>query len=247
MYILVIVHDERNRVTGTAILSLAAGPNSCAKSWNKYFVNGYKFHTKAWSDGKKTVNCGVHVKGVSEGGEDDFFGIIQYIYELQYLGLSNKIPLFYCEWFDPTRNRGTRVYSQYNIVEIKMTRKYGLYDPFILAQKARQVYYVPYPETCKDLRGWFVAITTKPRGHVEVDGIENKVPYQADEMSNVLPITELEQLQGLADLTIHYEHVVYPITKQMVQDNELQDEEDEDAEGLEVEDDEDEDNDNDED
>ena len=176
-------------MTDTAIISLARGPNSCAKSWNKYFVNGYKFHTKAWSDGKKTVNCGVYVKGVSEGGEDDFFGIIHHIYELQYLGLSNNIPLFYCEWFDPTRNRGTRVYSQYNIVEIKMTRKYGLYDPFILAQKARQVYYVPYPETCKDLRGWFVAITTKPRGHVEVDGMEDEVPYQADEMSNVLPIT----------------------------------------------------------
>jgi hypothetical protein len=116
-----------------------------------YFVNGYRFHTKSWSNGKNTFNSGVHVKGVTEGGEDDFYGIIQHIYELEYLELNSKIPMFYCEWFDPRRPRGTRVSPQFNIVEVNISRRYGAYDPFILPQKARQVFYVPYPETCRQL------------------------------------------------------------------------------------------------
>lgn len=191
------------------IRALSWGPKSKVASWHKYFVNGYKFHTKSWSDGKKTINCGVHVKGITEGGEDDFYGIVQHIFELEYSGLSNKITLFYCDWFDPKRSRGTRVHPQYNIVDIKMSRRYDRYDPFILAQKARQVYYVPYPEMCKDMRGWYAAITTKPRGHVEVDDIEDEFPYQAHEMSPVLPITEDELVRGLlGDTTNGFEQVV---------------------------------------
>jgi len=52
-------------------------------------VNGYKFHTNAWSKGEKTINSGVHVKGLIEGGEDNFYGIIHKIYELEY-NISNK-------------------------------------------------------------------------------------------------------------------------------------------------------------
>ena len=33
---------------------------------------------------KITYNSGVYVKGLIGGGEDDFYGIIQYIYELEY-------------------------------------------------------------------------------------------------------------------------------------------------------------------
>ena len=142
---------------------------------------------RSWSEGKKTTNCGVHVKGVTEGGQNDFFGIVKYIYELEYLGLSKKIPLFFCDWFDPTKNRGTKVHSEYNIVEIKMNGRYIPYDHFILPQKVRQVYFGPYPKICRNLRGWSVAIITKPRGNVEVDNIQDDLPYQFDEMPNMLP------------------------------------------------------------
>jgi len=69
---------------------------------------------------------------------------------------------FYCEWLNPTINVGTIFHSQYNIVEVKLNGRYALYDPFILSQKARQVYFVNYPNICKNLHGWCVAITTKP-------------------------------------------------------------------------------------
>jgi len=44
------------------------------KEWLTCFVNGYKFHTNARLDGKKTINCGVYVKGLIEGGYDDLMG-----------------------------------------------------------------------------------------------------------------------------------------------------------------------------
>ena len=47
-----------------------------------------------------------------------------------------------------------------------------------------------------------MTITTKPQGHVEVENIEDYLPYQLDEMSNVLPVTTIEQLQGLGDTSV---------------------------------------------
>ncbi|XP_004506268.1 uncharacterized protein [Cicer arietinum] len=164
--------DKENGVTDPNLLSLAWGPDSMVKTWHKYYINGYKFHTKTWSQGKKTISSGVYVKGVTGGWEDDFYGVIQHIFELEYYKLPHKVALFYCQWFDPRRNRETKVHPQYDIVDIKMNRKYDLYDPFIIAQKARQVYYVPYPEMRTDKRHRSAVIKTKPTGHVEVDEVD---------------------------------------------------------------------------
>ena len=94
-YFYLQVYDDRNGVTNRELRALAWGPKSKVSLWNMWFINGYKFHTKTWSQGKKTVNCGVCVKGVTQGGEDDFYGFIEHIYEFEYTGLP-KIPLFYC-------------------------------------------------------------------------------------------------------------------------------------------------------
>jgi len=90
---------------------LSSGPNSKTTSWNMYFVNGYKFHTKAWADGKKKINSELYVKCVTGGREYDFYGTIHDIYKLEYVALNKKISLFYCEWFDLTFNVGTRFHS----------------------------------------------------------------------------------------------------------------------------------------
>jgi len=92
------------------------------------------------------MNNGLYVKGVTDRDEDDFYSIIHHIYEFDYLGLDKKISLFYCEWFDPTINVGTKCHSQYNILEVKLNGRYVLYDPFILSQKTRQAYFVNYPK-----------------------------------------------------------------------------------------------------
>ncbi|XP_058765057.1 uncharacterized protein LOC131638514 [Vicia villosa] len=199
--------NEGNGVTDKKIISLAWGPESNAMSWHKYFINGYKFHTQAWSQGKKTINSGVYVKGITEGGEDDFYGVIKHIFELEYHELSHKVALFYCQWFDPKRGKGTKVHPHYDIVDIKMNSKYDRYDPFIIAQKAKQVYYVPYPEMRIDKRGWNAVIKTKPRGRIEVVDIDDDTPYQDEEMAHVEQITEIEDMAGLHDETHSDEEV----------------------------------------
>ncbi|CAK8571201.1 unnamed protein product [Lathyrus sativus] len=199
--------NEGNGMTDKKLISLAWGPESNAMSWHKYFINGYKFHTQAWSQGKKTINSGVYVKGITEGGEDDFYGAIKHIFELEYHELSHKVALFYCQWFDPKRGRGTKVHPHYDIVDIKMNKKYDRYDPFIISQKAKQVYYVPYPEMRVDKRGWCAVIKTKPRGRIEVVDIDDDTPYQDEEMAHVEQITEIEDITGLHDETHSDEEV----------------------------------------
>ena len=171
---------------------------SHVKEWRTYFVNGYKFHTQAWTEGKKTINSGVHVKGITKGAADDFYGIIQHIYKLEYNTTSypKRVVLFYCHWFDPT-SRGTRVDPKYSTVEILMDRSYNLFDPFTSAHNVRQVYYVPYPVTRRDKHGWCVAIKMKPRGYIESDHVQDDVPYQVDEMSHVNEVIEVENISGL--------------------------------------------------
>jgi hypothetical protein len=47
-----------------------------------------------------------------------------------------------------------------------------------------------------------------------------EVPYQAEEMANVVPIEEIELLQGLANFSTGYEDIVNPITLQSNQEEE---------------------------
>jgi len=173
-----------------------------------FFLNGYKFHTHAWSVGKKTINSGIHVKGLIEGGKDDFYGVIQHIYELEYNSSTSdkKVVLFYYDWFDPSR-RGTRMDSKYGIVDIRMDRRYMPFDPFIIAHNVRQVYYVSYPISRTKKRGWCVAIKTKPRGRIDSDDVEVEEPYQFNEMSHMNEVIEVEQVLGLQDLEANLEEV----------------------------------------
>jgi len=64
----------------------------------------------------------------------------------------------------------------YNILEIKLSKKYIPY-PFILSQKAIQVYYMTYSSICKNLYWWCVTVKTKSLVHVQVDKIQGELPY----------------------------------------------------------------------
>lgn len=110
------------------------------------------------------------VKG-GEGNQDrenDYYGVIKEILELSYSGWPyKKIILFRCKWFDPTPRRGTNVHSQYNIIEVNKKREY---DPFIIAERVRQVYYAPYPLR-RDMADWLVVIKTKYVGRMKVENV----------------------------------------------------------------------------
>jgi len=67
------------------------------------------------------INSGVHVKGLTKGGENDFYGVIQYMYEVEYNSSTSdkKVILFYCYWLNPSRGV-TRMDSKYGIVDTLM-------------------------------------------------------------------------------------------------------------------------------
>ena len=89
---------------------------------------------------------------------------------------------------------------RYNIVELEMSKRYRPFDPFILVNNVRQVYYVPYPTFRSiDKSGWCVAIQTKPRGCIESNEVEEDIPYQVDEMSHAHEIIEVESVSTLHD------------------------------------------------
>jgi len=56
---------------------------------------------------------------------------------------------------------------------------------------------VTCPTIRNNLRGWYVTIKTKPKGRVQVDKIKDELPYQADEIPNILLSIGIQQLQGL--------------------------------------------------
>ena len=53
---------------------------------------------------------------------------------------------------------------------MKHNSLYPIYDPFVLAQNAKQVYYAPYL-LCNDKSDWWAIIKTKPIGGVEVENV----------------------------------------------------------------------------
>ena len=79
--------------------NLSEGPVQSANEWHTYFVNRYKFHIETWTEGKKTINSGIFIKGVTDGGENDLYGFVKNIYNLvyNYLDSKNKVVMFYYE------------------------------------------------------------------------------------------------------------------------------------------------------
>ncbi|KAK6784178.1 hypothetical protein RDI58_017632 [Solanum bulbocastanum] len=139
---------------------------------NKYCVNGFKFQTEEVSRNKKTNNSDVYIQCDVNGTSQtiEYYGVIHEIIEVRYSGWpKKKIVLFRCEWFDPS-HRGTKAYHQHNIIEVKHTRKYKSYDPFIIAQNVKQVYYAPYPLR-RDKTDWWIVIKSKLVGRIEIDNV----------------------------------------------------------------------------
>lgn len=162
-----------NNVEDVLLKSLAWGPQRKANKWPSYYVNGYKFNTKDHGQGMGTTNFGVCCQGgTDETTENNYYGVLTDIIEVHYTGWPIKmLVLFKCDWFDPTLNHGTKV-DNYGIVEVKTSRRYKNYDPFIFAQQATQVYYTQYPEGQRD---WLVVIKTKARTTIQT-AIETKMP-----------------------------------------------------------------------
>ena len=187
-------------VQNTFLHDLAWGPKRYVNTWPVYFVNGYKFHIDERTMGKKTINSGVCVKGVGQdANESDYYGILKEVVEIEYPGEpKKKVVLFYCDWFDPLLNRGVKIHKQYKIIEVRHTRRYAKYDPFIFAKQATQVYYVPYPKTMRDKIDWWVVMKINPRSNVD-NRYTLEVAYQDADMPSVNDILDDICVDNLVD------------------------------------------------
>lgn len=203
---------SKNHVEDNFLRSLAWGPKRKVNKWSVYYVNGYKFNTIDHGNGMSTTNCGVSVQGGEDGEIDnDYYGVLTDIVEVYYTGWPIKtLVLFKCDWFDPTLNQGKKVDS-YGNVEVRASRKYKHYDPFIFAQQAKQVYFTQYPEGKKD---WLAVIKTKARSTIQTledSKPEKEVPYQDESITQSHVTIENDNLEGsLVDLVGEVEEAYGP-------------------------------------
>ncbi|GKB70504.1 hypothetical protein Tco_0931916, partial [Tanacetum coccineum] len=132
-------------------------------SMNRYsgcMVNGYRFHTKIREIDRKTQDSGIMVKG--EYGEDiiDYYGILQEVLEVEYLGENKRVLVFKCDWFKVGDKKGLQVDRESAAISINMSRKWFKDQPYILASQAKQVFYVPDLKLGKH---WYVVESSPPR------------------------------------------------------------------------------------
>ncbi|KAI5666278.1 hypothetical protein M9H77_16131 [Catharanthus roseus] len=74
----------------------------------------------------------------------------------------NSVVLFYCNWFDFS-DRGMRIHLQYKFIELHKGRRYGGYNPFVLAHQAEQVSFPPYPGSKRMMTDWLSVMKSQPR------------------------------------------------------------------------------------
>ncbi|GLU12858.1 hypothetical protein SLE2022_295160 [Rubroshorea leprosula] len=92
------VHSGRYEVD-SRLLPLVTGPVNNVRVYNGYWVNGFRFHTIAYGQNKKTMNSVVCVKGATFNDESDYYGSLKEIIELQYFDsyVHQSVILFKCE------------------------------------------------------------------------------------------------------------------------------------------------------
>jgi hypothetical protein len=94
-------------------------------------------------------NSGVRFDTANDNGtKDTYYGYIEEIWELDY-GPSFKVPLFWCKWVKLIGGK-VKVDQQYGITTVDLNNLGYRDEPFVLANKVAQIFYV------KDM-------STKPR------------------------------------------------------------------------------------
>ncbi|XP_050229123.1 uncharacterized protein LOC126678265 [Mercurialis annua] len=196
----VLESERSNFCTNPFILSLAKGLCRKVTIYKGYYVNGFKFITQEYGQDQLTMNSGVCVRGTEYvEGENDFYGVLTDITELEYPALPMKqTVIFKCEWFDPT-DTGIDTSNRYNLVDVNHRRRYNKYEPFILAEQADQVHYLPYPSRRRDKVNWWAVCKIKARSELDMPVVI--VPaFQEDIKENPLIVETDDNPTNLADL-----------------------------------------------
>ncbi len=123
--------------------ALANGPFNITNYYNGCIVNEVRFHTKDHELRRRTQNSGLVVEGEHKNEKMDYYGYVDGVVELQYLG-GRKVVLFNCEWYDTSRRTGSRktLVDDKQFISLDIRARWYKQEPYVLPISVQQVFYV---------------------------------------------------------------------------------------------------------
>jgi len=181
---------------------LASGPSSQVISWQSYDISGFTFSTSFRDTKRMAQNSGVRCEAVDDttGEETTYFGFIDDIWEVEY-GPRLQIPVFRCRWVQDKHvtvdNYGQRV--------LDLSKVGYKDDPWILANRAAQVFYVEQILSTNEKKS-----TQKPK-HVAIPGKQQIVG-----VDGVMDLEDVNQFSEMSLFT-NFEEKIKNVEKSIPQ------------------------------
>ncbi|XVE66074.1 hypothetical protein DITRI_Ditri08aG0052100 [Diplodiscus trichospermus] len=152
-----------------SLYSLACAPYRCVRKYTGCIVNGVRFLSKERDNRRKSQNSGIVVEGNQGDDMIEFYGVLNDIIQLDYVK-DRHVTIFKCDWFDLGK-RNSGIQKEGNIVSVKVTGKWYENDSYILADQARQVFYINDPKLGSE---WRVVIPFQHRHIYDVDEMQDE-------------------------------------------------------------------------
>ncbi|KAL6579232.1 hypothetical protein OROMI_009448 [Orobanche minor] len=201
-----------------SLYSLACAPNRLVRKYTGCIVNGVRFLTIERDVRCKTQNSGIIVEGNHGDDNIEFFGILTHIIHLDYVK-GRHITVFKCEWFDLGTKKRIGIQKEGNITSIRVTGKWYENEPFIMADQARQVFYINDPKLGGE---WRVVQPFQHRHIYDVDEMQNGAEnideiqvheevYQDDHIDDAFDVN-LGEIQSLRRENMNMEEIEQLIT-----------------------------------
>ncbi|CAN0913508.1 hypothetical protein LINGRAHAP2_LOCUS27976, partial [Linum grandiflorum] len=184
------------------LLSLARGSDKRVTYLSSYYINGFRFHTKAREQTKRCQNSGVMVRGENNGGIS-FYGTLSNVIELRYTD-GVRVVLFQCEWYDTTREGIGYKKDHHGIISVNTKRKLKTEEPdnkewVVISKIINLPILIP---GLLDVMRWYLdedgfpkrGLTTKSELDSllkNLESIKDWTPSEADDFDNVFDETLL--------------------------------------------------------
>ncbi|KAM6577970.1 hypothetical protein CsatB_029807 [Cannabis sativa] len=161
---------------GDELLALASGSDYLATFYEGCVVNGVRFIASKRDQKRKTQNSGVTIAG-TEGF--NYYGTLEDVITISYTG-AYTVTLFECKWYNTNPLRKKTI-TENNITSIN-TRGYWYQDePYILANQAKQVFYLEDPLRGRD---WKVVEDISHRQIWDINDNEDEIDVDVVSDSN---------------------------------------------------------------
>ncbi|XP_062080344.1 uncharacterized protein LOC133785102 [Humulus lupulus] len=143
---------------------ISLGPTTMAIKHDGFFVNGYRFSTKARDDVRVTQNNGVCIVAKTLQfasardkkpfyGDMKFYGVIEEIWELDYCDF--RMAMFKCNWVEGKYVRS----DELGCTLVDLNKLGHKEESFILASQAKQVLYIQDPLDSR----WSIVLASQPK------------------------------------------------------------------------------------